>query len=84
MVPFGAFVELEEGVDGLVHISQIAYKHVEKPEDELSIGQEISAKVTELDTENKKISLSIKETLEKPAKAEKTEAPVEDAPADAE
>ena len=73
MVPFGAFVELEEGVDGLVHISQIAYKHVEKPEDELSIGQEITAKVTELDLENKKISLSIKETLEKPAKVEKTE-----------
>lgn len=70
MVPFGAFVELEEGVDGLVHISQIAYKHVEKPEDELTIGQEISAKVTELDVENKKISLSIKETLEKPSKDE--------------
>ena len=82
MVSFGAFVELEEGVDGLVHISQIAYKHVEKPEDELTIGQEISAKVTELDVENKKISLSIKETLEKPAKAEKpeqTEQPAEDA-----
>ncbi len=68
MVPFGAFVELEEGVDGLVHISQIAYKHVEKPEDELTIGQEIQAKVTELDLAAKKISLSIKETLEKPAK----------------
>ncbi len=73
MVPFGAFVELEEGVDGLVHISQIAYKHVEKPEDELTIGQEIQAKVTELDLDAKKISLSIKETLEKPAKANKTE-----------
>ena len=73
MVPFGAFVELEEGVDGLVHISQIAYKHVEKPEDELTIGQEIQAKVTELDLDAKKISLSIKETLEKPAKANKAE-----------
>lgn len=73
MVPFGAFIELEEGVDGLVHISQIAYKHVEKPEDELEIGQEIQAKVTELDTENKKISLSIKETLEKPVKNETKE-----------
>lgn len=73
MVPFGAFVELEEGVDGLVHISQIAYKHVEKPEDELTVGQEINAKVTELDLDNKKISLSIKETLEKPGKAEETE-----------
>lgn len=73
MVPFGAFVELEEGVDGLVHISQIAYKHVEKPEDELTIGQEIQAKVTELDLDAKKISLSIKETLEKPAKDNKAE-----------
>ena len=73
MVPFGAFVELEEGVDGLVHISQIAYKHVEKPEDELTVGQEIQAKVTELDLDAKKISLSIKETLEKPAKANKAE-----------
>ncbi len=79
MVPFGAFVELEEGVDGLVHISQIAYKHVEKPEDELEIGQEIQAKVTDLDLENKKISLSIKETLERPAKAAKAEeAPTEE------
>ena len=72
MVPFGAFVELEEGIDGLVHISQIAYEHVEKPEDVLTAGQEISAKVTELDLENKKISLSIKETLPKPEKAEES------------
>jgi 4-hydroxy-3-methylbut-2-enyl diphosphate reductase len=69
MVSFGAFVELEEGVDGLVHISQIAYKRVEKPEDELEIGQVIQAKVTDINLETKKISLSIKETLEKPAKS---------------
>ncbi len=79
MVPFGAFVELEEGIDGLVHISQIAYERVEKPEDVLSIGQEITAKVTELDLDNKKISLSIKETLPKP---EKAEAPAEETPAE--
>ena len=77
MVPFGAFVELEEGIDGLVHISQIAYEHVEKPEDVLTVGQEISAKVTELDLDNKKISLSIKETLPKPEKAAE-EAPAEE------
>ena len=47
--------------------------HVEKPEDELTVGQEIQAKVTELDLDNKKISLSIKETLEKPSKSEETE-----------
>lgn len=79
MVPFGAFVELAEGVDGLVHISQISYKHVVKPEDELTVGQMISAKVTELDLENKKISLSIKETLPKPeATEEQTESPEEE------
>lgn len=73
MVPFGAFVELEDGIDGLVHISQISYKHVVKPEDVLTIGQAIKAKVTDLDLDNKKISLSIKEAEGKP-EAEATEA----------
>ncbi len=68
IVPFGAFVMLEDGVDGLVHISQISWERVEKVEDALQIGQEISAKVLELDVENKKISLSIKQTTERPAK----------------
>ena len=75
MVPFGAFVELEPGVDGLIHISQIATKHIAKPEDELKIGQEVEAKVLEVTTENKKISLSIKALVE-PAAAE--EAPAEE------
>ena len=48
MVPFGAFVELEPGVDGLVHISQIANKRVEKPEDELTIGETIKVKVIDV------------------------------------
>ncbi|MDL2248187.1 bifunctional 4-hydroxy-3-methylbut-2-enyl diphosphate reductase/30S ribosomal protein S1 [Tyzzerella sp. OttesenSCG-928-J15] len=61
MVTFGVFVELEPGVDGLVHISQIAQKHVVKPEDELTIGESISVKVVDIDKENKKISLSKKE-----------------------
>jgi len=61
MVPFGAFVELEPGMDGLVHISQIAQKHVAKAQDELEIGQHISVKVVDIDLENKKISLSKKE-----------------------
>ena len=55
-------------MDGLVHISQISWERVEKVEDALQIGQEITAKVLELDTENKKISLSIKQMTEKPAK----------------
>ncbi len=61
MVPFGAFIELEPGVDGLVHISQIANKRVEKPEDELKIGETIKVKVIDVNAEQKKISLSKKE-----------------------
>lgn len=59
--PFGAFVELEEGIDGLVHISQISSKRLAKPEDVLTIGMTAEAKILEFDLENKKISLSIKE-----------------------
>lgn len=61
MVPFGAFVELEEGIDGLLHISQISSKRIAKPEDVLEIGQTVKVKVTELDLDSKKISLSKKE-----------------------
>ncbi|NLM12358.1 MAG: bifunctional 4-hydroxy-3-methylbut-2-enyl diphosphate reductase/30S ribosomal protein S1 [Epulopiscium sp.] len=62
MVPFGAFVELEPGVDGLVHISQIANKHVVKPEDELQLGEIIDVKVLDINKDEKKISLSKKQT----------------------
>ncbi len=79
MVPFGAFIELEPGVDGLVHISQIANKHVVKPEDELTAGQVIKVKVLEVNVEQKKISLSKKE-VDAPAPVE--EAPAEEAPAE--
>ena len=72
MVPFGAFVELEPGVDGLVHISQIANKRVEKPEDELKIGEVIKVKVIDVNAEQKKISLSKKEA-EAPAEEAATE-----------
>ncbi|MDU1442177.1 bifunctional 4-hydroxy-3-methylbut-2-enyl diphosphate reductase/30S ribosomal protein S1 [Clostridium cochlearium] len=58
---FGAFVELEPGVDGLIHISQISHKRIDKVEDELSIGQQVKAKIVEVDGEKKKIGLSIKE-----------------------
>ncbi|MCT4688320.1 30S ribosomal protein S1 [Vallitalea sp.] len=60
MTDFGAFIELESGVDALLHVSQIAKKHVEKPSDELKIGQKITAKVLDFNQESKKISLSIK------------------------
>ncbi|WP_270475031.1 bifunctional 4-hydroxy-3-methylbut-2-enyl diphosphate reductase/30S ribosomal protein S1 [Clostridium cochlearium] len=58
---FGAFVELEPGVDGLIHISQISHKRIDKVEDELSIGQQVKAKIVEVDGEKRKIGLSIKE-----------------------
>lgn len=76
MVPFGAFVELEPGVDGLVHISQIANKHVVKPEDELKVGEVINVKVLEVNADQKKISLS-KRQADAPAE----EAAAEEAPA---
>jgi Ribosomal protein S1 len=61
MVPFGAFVQLEEGIEGLVHISQITDKRIAKPQDVLIEGQAIKAKIVEIDVEKKKIELSIKE-----------------------
>ena len=60
MTDFGAFIELAPGVDALLHVSQISRAHVEKPSDVLSVGQEITAKVVELNEADKKISLSMK------------------------
>lgn len=60
MTDFGAFVELEPGVDALLHVSQISKEHVDKPADVLTIGQEIEAKVVDFNEEDKKISLSMK------------------------
>lgn len=60
-VPFGVFISIENGVDGLVHISQISNEHIEKPEEVLSVGQIVKAKVIEVSKENKKINLSIKD-----------------------
>lgn len=74
---YGAFVELEPGLDGLVHISEIAYKRVTNIADEISVGQEVSAKILEIDKERKRISLSIKETLEPPTTSEAEAAPAE-------
>lgn len=60
MTDFGAFIELEVGVDALLHVSQISREHIEKPSDVLKVGQEITAKVVDFNSEDKKISLSIK------------------------
>lgn len=63
MTDFGAFVELEPGIDALLHVSQIAKEHVDKPSDVLKAGQEITAKVVDFNEDSKKISLSIKALL---------------------
>jgi small subunit ribosomal protein S1 len=62
-VPFGAFVSVTDGVEGLVHVSEIAVHRVESPELELSIGQSVRTKITEKDDERRRISLSIKQAL---------------------
>lgn len=60
MTDFGAFVELEKGIDALLHVSQISREHVNKPSDVLEVGQEIEAKIVDLDVDSHKISLSMK------------------------
>lgn len=67
MTDFGAFVELEPGVDALLHVSQISHEHVDKPTDVLKVGQEITAKVVDFNEIDKKISLSMKALEQTPA-----------------
>ena len=81
MTDFGAFVELEPGVDALLHVSQIAKEHVEKPADVLSVGQEVTAKVVDFNEADKKISLSIK-ALQVPEHVEKEESDEDEVPVD--
>ncbi len=66
IVPFGAFVEIENGVDGLVHVSQISHEWLENPTSALNIGEEIDAKILVLDPASKKMTLSIKALLPEP------------------
>ena len=70
MTAFGAFAQIIPGVDGLIHISQIADHRVEKPQDELQIGQVVTAKITAVDYDRKRISLSIRALLEPETDAE--------------
>ena len=79
LVPFGAFVELIPGIDGLIHISQIADKRIGKPADVLSVDEIVTAKITEINWDEKKIGLSIRVLLEE---AKALEAPAEEAPAE--
>ena len=78
LMTFGAFAEIIPGVDGLIHISQIADRRIGKPEDVLSEGQEVQVKITDVDAENKRISLSIRALIEPAAEeAAEEEAEVE-------
>ncbi len=74
MTAFGAFIELEPGVDALLHVSQISNEHVEKPEDVFKIGQEITAKIVDFKQDEKKISLSIKALLKAEEASEEADA----------
>ena len=74
MTDFGAFIELEPGVDALLHVSQIAKEHIEKPSDVLNVGDEVTAKVVDFNEADKKISLSVKALFApEPAQEEKEE-----------
>ncbi len=79
LMTFGAFAEIIPGVDGLIHISQIANKRIGKPEDVLAEGQQVQVKITDVDAENKRISLSIRALLEPEAEEEAAEEAAEEA-----
>ena len=64
LVPFGAFVRVEEGIEGLVHISELAQRHVEVPDQVVTVGQEAMVKVIDIDLERRRISLSLKQADE--------------------
>ena len=81
MTDFGAFVELEPGVDALLHVSQIARRHIDKPSDVLEIGQEIEAQIVDFNENDRKISLSMK-ALEMPQQQDDVVYSDSDAPAD--
>ena len=74
MTDFGAFVELETGIDALLHVSQISKEHVEKPSDVLKVGQEIEAQVVDFNEETKKISLSMKTLMNNEEASEEADA----------
>jgi 4-hydroxy-3-methylbut-2-enyl diphosphate reductase len=65
-MPFGSFAQIIPGVDGLIHISQIADRHIAKPQDALQMGEIVKAKIIEIDAEKKRISLSMREAASEP------------------
>ena len=73
IVDFGAFVEVEKGIDGLVHVSQISHEYLENPASVLKVGDEVNAKILAIIPEKEKMNLSIKALIEAPKKEEKEE-----------
>ena len=71
LLDFGAFVEVSEGVEGLIHVSEISWDHVEKPSDELNVGDEVEVKILSIDPEEEKIGLSMKALKEAPERTER-------------
>ncbi len=71
LLDFGAFVEVSEGVEGLIHVSEISWDHVEKPSDELNVGDEVEVKILSVDPEEEKIGLSMKALKEAPERTER-------------
>ena len=84
LMTFGAFAEILPGVDGLIHISQISNRRIGKPEDVLTEGQTVQAQITDVDAENKRISLSIRALMAEEAAEEVAEEAAEEAPVEAE
>lgn len=82
LTSFGAFAQIIPGVDGLIHISQIAYKHIGSPAEVLKVGETVNAKIMEIDFDKKRVSLSIKALLPEPQIEEVAVVTEEEAPAD--
>src|SRR5687768_1128214 len=73
LVPFGAFVRVAQGIEGLVHISELSHEHVDTPESVLSVGDEVQVKVVDVDVSRRRVSLSMRQVTPAPAKATEIE-----------
>ena len=82
MTTFGAFARVIPGIDGLIHISQIADRHISKPQDVLKVGETVTCKITAIDYDKKRVSLSIRALIEPAEEAVEEVAAVEEAPAE--
>jgi small subunit ribosomal protein S1 len=80
LMDFGAFVEIEPGIEGLIHISELARQRVRRVSDIVQVGQKVQARILSIDPEHQRISLSLKEAVQEPEATE--EEPAEEAPAE--